>query len=236
MAGRPRTRAKRHAEMGELPILEATQRKNRNNTRPKHEYLADIYAERYTTWGALRQALVQNGIIDHGLNPYDVIQRAIDDTTTDYILIRQRIEKETHGDPELLVQHPLYEYMESVRESAVRYATFATQYDIQTRQMKLSESRIAVLAHALRTTLEALGLNQDEIKKAPKLLIEAVQSREFYQNSNATQSTRIDPVKAEALAEILHHDSDIEIVEVETMPDKLPPKPPRQHNKHKPTT
>jgi hypothetical protein len=214
MPGRPKTRAKRlaaeQARKNGTPLLTASGR-----TTPKHEYLADIYAERYTTFDALRQAMVQNGIVEHGINPYEVIQRAIDDTTTDYLLVRRAIDKDTHGDPQKLVDHPLYEYMEHMREAMVRYSTFAMQYDIQKRQLRLSETRVALLATTLRTVLTDLGLTQDQIKQVPRLLIEAIQNEEPRQPNIGAGQTKLDVNKATALAEILHHDSTVEILDAD---------------------
>jgi hypothetical protein len=210
MAGRPRTRAKRQAQeqarKNGKPILTATR------IDPKHEYLADIYAERYTTFQALRMAMVQNGIVDHGINPYEVIQRAIDDTTTDYLLLRREIERDSNGDPDELVDHPLYPYMESMREAMVRYATFATQYDIQKRQLKLSETRVALLSTTLRDVLLTLGLTHDQVKEVPRLLINRIKEQEP-SGPNGFTAHKLDPVKAEAIAEILHHDSEVTIIE-----------------------
>jgi hypothetical protein len=162
-------------------------------------------------------AMVQRGIVDHGINPYDVIQRAIDDTALDYMLIRDQIDKDTHGDPNKLEGHPLYEFHERVREAMVRYSTFAMQYDIQKRQLKLSESRVALLATTLRNTLITLGLTQDQIKAVPKLLIEAIQAEETpnWNNFQGSSAPHLDANKAEALAEILHYDSEVEIIDVD---------------------
>lgn len=214
MPGRPKTRARREAQAAQdrngKPILTASGRRE-----PKHAYLADIYAEKYNTFAALRTAMVQNGIVEHGINPYEVIQRAIDDTTTDYLLLRRAIDKDTHGDPQKLVDHPLYDYMEHMREAMVRYSTFAMQYDIQKRQLRLSETRVALLATTLRTVLQNLGLNQDQIKAVPKLLIEAIQDEEPRQPNIGAGQTKLDPHKAEALAEILSHDAQVEVLDLE---------------------
>jgi hypothetical protein len=168
MAGRPKTRAKREqqalAQKNGTPDLSQSGRMT-----PKYQYLADIYAEKYNTFQALRNAMIANGIVEHGINPYDVIQRAIDDTTTDYLLLRRAIDKDTNGDPEALVDHPLYPYMEHMREAMVRYATFATQYDIQKRQLKLSETRIALLSNTMRDVLTQMGVPHDQIRQIPRL-------------------------------------------------------------------
>src|SRR3954454_8056558 len=121
MAGRPKTRQRRQE------LQERNQTRHQNSNTPRHKYLADIYAEKYTTFQALRQAMVQNGIVEHGINPYEVIQRAIDDTTVDYLLLRREIDKDTKANPQALVDHPLYPYMEHMREAMVRYSTFAMQ-------------------------------------------------------------------------------------------------------------
>jgi hypothetical protein len=203
MAGRPKTRAKRAAQ--------AKQNRHRNGL-PRHQYLADIYAEKYTTFDALRSAMVQNGIVEHGINPYEVIQRAIDDTTVDYMLLRRA----TKGNPNKLTEHPLYPTMESMREAMVRYSTFAMQYDIQRRQLKLSETRVALLAATLRTVLTQLGLTHDQIKQVPQLLIAAIQEDEPRGpgGNNGVQS-KLDPNKATALAEILANDATVEVIDAE---------------------
>lgn len=213
MAGRPKSRAKReHKEFAQTsgrPDLTETSK------YPKYQYLADIYAEKYNTFDALRRAMVANGIVDYHINPYDVIQRAIDDTTTDYLLLRQQIDKDTNGDPQQLVDHPLYEYMEHMREAMVRYATFATQYDIQKRQMRLSETRVALLANTLRYVLQDLGLNPEQIRQVPRLLIEQIKATDEPNNGNFRGRSKLDPQKAEAIAEILHYDSEVDIIDVE---------------------
>lgn len=143
--------------------------------------------------------MVQNGIVDHGINPYEVIQRAIDDTSIDYLLLRKKIDRETHGDPNKLINHPLYDHMEHIREASVRYSAMAMQYDIQRRQLRLSESRIALLAHTLREILPQLGVPPDQIKRVPQLLIEQVKHQQPSFNQN----------KATALAEIIGNDAEI---------------------------
>lgn len=182
-------------------------------TLPTDEHAADIYAQRHTTFEALRTALVKNGIVEHGLNPYEVIQRAIDDTTTDYLLTRKRIESDTRGNIKKFANHELYDHMVEMREAAVRYSTFATQYDIQKRQLKLSESRIALLAVALRSTLTDLGINPDQINRIPKLLINTLQQHESTGNPAIPKPNH---EQANAIAEIMHRDA---IIEVEDLKD-----------------
>jgi|SRR5580765_825384 len=206
MAGRPKRKAylaQQAALKKGLPIPPAYH--PNNHPRPTHEVLADIYSERYTTFDALRAAMVQNGIVEHGLNPYEVIQRAIDDTSMDYLLTRRKIDKDSKGDPNKLVDHDLYDHMVSMREAMVRYSTFAMQYDIQRRQIRLSETRIALLAATLRDILPKLGVEQQTIKQVPRLLVE-------YLSKN---QPNMDPHKATALAEILHRDAEIVIEETD---------------------
>ena len=177
---------------------------------PTHKTLQELYAGEYTSFEALRQAMIANGVVEHRVNPYDVIQRAIDDTFTDYALMRQRIEADSKGNIKKAVEHPLYPDMERAREAMVRYSTFAMQYDIQLRQLKLGEARVGVLAATLRTVLNGLGLHHEQIQKVPRLLIDAIKDGE----RNPDQS-RLDGLKAEAIAEILMNDSQVEINEIE---------------------
>jgi len=179
--------------------------------------LQEIYAQKYSTFEALRTAMVQSGIVDHGLNPYDVIQRAIDDTTTDYLLIRKTIDRDTNGNPYKLINHELYPAMEKARETMVRYSTYAAQYDIQSKQLRLSENRIALLASALRQVLTSpqINLTPAQVRQVPKLLIEHIGEH------NPGQ----DDYKATALAEILHEDSEVIIEDAETGEQIIPPEP-----------
>jgi hypothetical protein len=204
MAGQPKLRHKK------------AQRRLEDPTRA---HVQALYSEQYTTFDALRAAMVQNGIVDHGINPYDCIQRAIDDTASDYLLLRRKIDRDTHGDPTKLEDHPLYYFHEHVREAMVRYSTFAMQYDIQKRQIKLGETRVALLAHTLRSVLTGLGIDQDTVREVPRLLIQQLQieqtKSEHTNPARNAQPQRIDPLKAEALAEILHNESEVEIIDVD---------------------
>jgi len=187
-------------------------RQARRRVRPTDEALASLYANEYSTFEELRTALVQNGIVEHGLNPYEVIQRAIDDTVTDYLLLRSRIERDTRNDISKFVNHDLYEDMVRAREASVRYSTFAAQYDIQLRQLKITEARIALLAHALRHLLQGYGLNPDQINEIPKKLIEVISNQE---KPAGNRLPRPNFEKATAIAEIMHRDADIVIEDVD---------------------
>jgi hypothetical protein len=176
--------------------------------------LADLYAEEYTTFDALRAAMVKRGIVEHRVSPYDVIQRAIDDCVTDYLLLRQRLETKHNGNIKDMVEDDLYDVMTHAREAMVRYSTFAMQYDIQMRQLKLSEARVGILGATLRTVLQNMGIPQDQINKVPQLLIEQITSREV----GGLRTAHLDAQKAQAIAEILHGDAEV-IIDVEDQTD-----------------
>lgn len=208
MAGRPKLRAAR----------EARERANGTvRSRPTHEDLVEVYSEEFTTFQQLRKVLVQKGIVEHGLNPYEVIQRAIDDVSLDYLITRRKIDQDTNGDPNKLVDHELYEHMEHMRESMVRYSTFAMQYDIQKRQLKLSESRIALLAASLRVVLLNFDVPQDKIKEVPRMLIEAIKSETPWQGNPF--GPKLNDEKANAMAELISGDDiEVEVVYEDTTP------------------
>jgi hypothetical protein len=221
---RQKERLEKRAEtLGITPeeLVKRRQRRKDRTARKQREYqnkrqeltktqetLAELYSEKYTTFDALRVAMVRNGIVEHRISAYDVIQRAIDDTFTDYALMRQRIERDSHGDILAAVEHPLYPYMEKAREAMVRYSTFAMQYDIQLRQLRLSEARVGILAATLRNVLQTLGLDHDQIQQVPKLLIEEMKGEE-----KDIRQSKLDEKKAEAIAEILANDSEVEILD-----------------------
>lgn len=200
LPGQPKRKAKREAELAA---------KRNGHNRPTHEDIAEVY--RKNTWSnfeALRTALVQNGIVEHGLNPYDVIQRAIDDVALDYLLLRRTIDKDADGDPEKLTSHDLYMDMEHARECMVRYSTFAMQYDIQQRQLKLTESRVALLAASLRVVLINFDIPPERLREIPRMLIDALAENTPYGLNG--KGPRLDENRALAMAEIISN-PDIEI-------------------------
>jgi hypothetical protein len=203
LARRQARKARQDAKRQQQPRIN-----NRHQLTKEQQTLSELYAEDYTTFDALRKAMIRNGVVEHRVSAYDVIQRAIDDTVTDYMLMRQRIEKDSNGNIAEAIDHPLYPSMEKAREAMVRYSTFAMQYDIQLRQLKINEARVGILASTLRNVLVGLGLNHDQIQKVPQLLIEQLKSGE----KNPRQ-TKLDAVKAEAIAEILANDSEVEILD-----------------------
>lgn len=180
-------------------------RKRGREATVRYPELAAIYAEKWTSLDAMRTAMVQNGIVEHGISPYDCIQRAVDDTTTDYLLLKRHIEKDATT-VEAVLEHPLYDHMEHMRDCMVRYSTMAAQYDIQNRQLKIGESRIALLSATLREVLMTLGLPDETIKQIPAMLIQQISSRE-----------NITPKKADALAEILANDSEVEVIDADVI-------------------
>lgn len=194
---------------------ENPQKNHRHELTKTQATLVSLYAEEYTTFDALRVAMIKSGVVEHRISPYDVIQRAIDDTFTDYALMRQRIERDSKGNIVEATDHPLYPTMERAREAMVRYSTFALQYDIQRRQLALSEARVGILANTLRNVLANLGLNHDQIQKVPSLLIAQLKAGE-----KDIRQTKLDELKAEAIAEILANDSAVEIIDVEATEDR----------------
>lgn len=168
---------------------------------PTYPALAAIYAEKWNTFDAMRAAMVQGGIVEHGISPYDCIQRAIDDVTTDYLLLRRKIDKESNTIEEH-IEHPLNDHCEHLRECMVRYSTFAAQYDINNKNLKLSEARLALLSNGLKEVARSLKLTETQTQQLPSMLINIF-----------AQTQRLDETKTTALAEILGNDAEIEIIE-----------------------
>lgn len=151
--------------------------------------------------------MLRHGIVEHGINPLDALQRAIDDTTIDYLTLRRYIDQRSDN-PEEQQTHPLQDRVHYLREAMVRYSVFATQYRIQEAQQRISEARTALLATALKEVLTRLNLPPDTINQVPRLLIEQINQNQNYVN-------RLDENKAEALVEILHNDAHVEILEAD---------------------
>jgi len=91
------------------------------------------------------------------------------------------------------------------------------QYDIQKRQLKLSESRIALLAASLRVVLLNFDVPQDKIKEVPRMLIEAIKSETPWQGNPF--GPKLNDEKANAMAELISGDDiEVEVVYEDTTP------------------
>jgi len=169
---------------------------------------------RANTIKRLRAQLVSNGVVELNIDPTDALQRAIDDVTTDYMLIRQQIHAELADDPDRLdefFEHELYPEAVRLRQQMSQYATYAIQYKLAERHIRLSETRTALLACTLQTTLEELGIDYDTIKRVPGLLMKNLMDSEH--------APVIDVVKAEAMAEILINGAEVEILDPDDIQD-----------------
>lgn len=148
----------------------------------------------------LRRLMIRYGVVEHRISPYEALQRAIDDATLDYLAIRTLVDRESDS-PSDLVHHPLYREMCTARETMVRYSTYAIQYDIAAKQQKLTETRVALLAHALQITLRQMGIPEQAIKDAPSKLIDNLQKAD----------PKLDSMKATAITEIMNEDATVTI-------------------------
>jgi hypothetical protein len=199
MAGQPRTRRQKE-QLHQLAM--------RENIRNYREQTDD---ERAETLKALKRELLKNGVVEWNVDPAEALQRAIDDTTLDYLLIRQQIDAELGDDPNRLDEffdHDLYPEAVRLRHEVTQYATYAMQYKLTERAIRISEARTALLAYTLQRTLEELDIPYDTIKRVPGLLIKNLTSGEHAPN--------IDPQKAEVLAEIMLDNAEFEIVDIDT--------------------
>jgi hypothetical protein len=187
---------------------------NRRSRLPTHPDLLRKYKD--DDWNLLenlRQTLIQRGLVEHRITPTEAIQRAIDDVTVDYLALRHYIDQRVDN-PKEQQDHPLTDRLHYLREAMVRYSTFATQYRLAEQQQKVSEARTALLAFALKEVLTKLGLDEATIARAPKMLIETIASQANQTNGREHgRATRLDENKAEALLEILHHDSEVVILD-----------------------
>lgn len=215
MAGSPRKRQQREALHAQLM---------RDNSYGYRD-MSEEHKERTLT--SLRKEILRRGITESNLAPEEVLQRAIDDAATDYLLLRNTIRAELGDDPdnvEGFFNHPLFDVAERMKAQMAQLSTFAMQYKVQERSMRLSESRTALLAFTLQRTLEQLGVEHETIIRVPGLLLKNLQ--------NSEHAPKIDLAKAEALVEILGNHSEVvieDVVEAESVvvePESTPvPKP-----------
>jgi hypothetical protein len=204
MAGRPKTRAKQEA-LHQLAL--------RENFRGYREQDPDTRANTLT---ALKSEILKKGIVEHNIQPEDALQRAIDDTTGDYLLLRSRIRAEIGDDSDRLQEffdHELYPEAERLKSQMAQLSTIALQYKLADRNMRLDESRTALLAFTLQRTLEQLGVEYEVIRRVPGLMMKNL--------GDSEHAPKIDLKKAEALAEILGNDAEIELNTIDSTSEQV---------------
>lgn len=140
--------------------------------------------ERYRQIQDLRTRAVQAGLIEHGLDPIQVLQRLIDDGFIDYMLARQEYDSfvasnETEQIKNL--EHPLLKEtrrlerrMLAYRREAAYLSGLSVQYNLQDRQTRVAEARIQLFMQALQQTLRHpdINLSPDKVKLIPRIMKE----------------------------------------------------------------
>lgn len=117
-----------------------------------------------------RADLAKRGLVEHGLNCFDVLQRAVDDTATDYMML-QEVLNELGSPWEAAAEKPImYQMMVDLRAEMTKYSALAIQHNLAARQAQLSEVKVALLGRVLKTALQELGVTEDQIKKIPAIL------------------------------------------------------------------
>lgn len=197
---------------------------------PTHPDLAEQFRrDKWVGLDQLKAMMVQGGIVEHRISPLEALQRAIDDVTMDYLALRHFIQNDVATQQDRLqaeAAHPMTHRADYLRECMVRYSTFASQYKIAERANKMNEARTALLAFALKEVLTKLGVDQEKIAQAPRMLIDVLSQKHNHDpESEYTdgrdglprgRATALDADKAEAIVEILHRDAEVVIEGTET--------------------
>lgn len=131
----------------------------------------------------LRTRAVQAGLVEHGINPINVLQRLIDDAFMQYMLAQQDYDNYTVDHPELGkiidARNPklaelrrLENRVRAYRREAAYFSGLSVQYNLQERQTQVAEARIQLFMHALQQTLRHpdIDLTPDKVKLIPGIM------------------------------------------------------------------
>lgn len=142
-------------------------------------------AERLRRLAQIRKQAVTSGLVEHGLKPWQVLQRLIDDAFIDYATEQADINhREQQGKP--ITRHRLLK----LRRDAAYYASLALQYNIADRQTSAMEAQTQMFATLLQMALRdpEINLTERKIRKIPAL-IEA-KARELQQVAHSYDPTQ----------------------------------------------
>lgn len=131
----------------------------------------------------LRTRAVQAGLVEHGINPINVLQRLIDDAFMQYVMAQQDYDNWIADHPELdnkidtrnpkLVElRRLENRVRAYRREAAYFSGLSVQYNLQERQTQVAEARIQLFMHALQQTLRHpdIDLTPDKVKLIPGIM------------------------------------------------------------------
>lgn len=136
--------------------------------------------ERYRQLEELRTRAVQAGLVEHGLNPIDCLQRLIDDAMIAYILHQQEADayltSTPKPDPKLIKQYETQ--ARSLRREAAYFAGLSVQYNLQDRQTKVQEGRLILMVELIQRVLRHpdIDLAPDKIKEVPRLMQQSLRT------------------------------------------------------------
>jgi hypothetical protein len=144
----------------------------------KHQHATKLIALRN-----LRHQAVKNGLVEHGLQPTQVLQRLIDDAFIDY-----HIEQQQQQDLRAAGKHTAGAKLRALRREAAYFASLALQYSISDRQTRILEAQTQLVATLLQQTLRHPDINlpESKIRKIPAIMEQAAQNLQALAQESST--------------------------------------------------
>jgi hypothetical protein len=173
----PKTRAK--------SALQVAQAKERADVKAATK--ADR-AARLEEMKEIRTRAVQAGLVEHGLDPIQVLQRLIDDAFIQYLLAQQDLDgfladhpnvtdNLDTGSPYVKEARRLENRVRAYRRESAYFSGLSVQYNLQERQTQVAEARIALFMQAMQQALRHpdIDLPPDKYKLLPGIMQKALQ-------------------------------------------------------------
>lgn len=137
--------------------------------------------QRLAELNELRTRAVQAGLVEHGMDPIHVLQRLIDDAFINYLMAQQDYDNFLVANPNLGIdtRNPklselrrLENRVRAYRREAAYFSGLSVQYNLQDRQVRVAEARIALFLQALQHTLRHpdIDLTPDKVKLVPGIM------------------------------------------------------------------
>ena len=120
---------------------------------------------KYAELKAMRDRWVQEGLVQHGIEPYKALQRVIDDSVFRYL-------EECERNDQIRAAGGLVSDRRErgLGREMASYAQMAMQYNLEDRRVSADERRTALLAVLVQVVAARLGIAPDQIKKVPGLM------------------------------------------------------------------
>lgn len=166
-------KAKASKAPGTKSPVQVAQAKSREEVRLKDKAQR---LQRYKELEELRTRAIQAGLVVHGLNPVEVLQRLIDDAFIAYALAQQEADEYLTSTSNNLLDQKVIRNNENraraLRREAAYFAGLSVQYNLQDRQTKVQEARLGLMVTVIQRVLRHpdIDLPPEKVRQIPRLM------------------------------------------------------------------